>query len=948
MLCYAIGMVAYSLHAATPVMSTDFYHDGDLIGKKAEFGLSDTGLTNQTATTRWWASDAQANYSVIRDYGNSEKRYDGFGETVNPQPSYMMAGFDNFGYLPFSTAVALYRTINVVDESGASKSLTYSNGFDIYFDQLVQFTRREERADQSPAAFLPSEAKFACWLPSDVDRLAITAGFLSWAGAESATNCTVIATNYLTTANVTTGKWYRLTVRTIANARTDGGTVPKVPAAAVYLDGVRVGCDESYAIGDDLGATDDFFQGSPHYLARGLFPSLTVSSGLSTTGVRGLAVVGKGKLDEIGVVNKSNPLLPEGEITEVELQVAIDTNKLAGVSVQVTAKDADDPYNTVETTGQTITSVNVQPGDKIKIAVTAGEGATANSQVTFYGNLTAIKSTDRTQRRYSFTMASSFAIADPVGVRVDAGLANFEVAGKTYESVSEALDAAWGKDGDGPRELALNRDLQLNRSVASDNGQMHVLPVHSLTFDLRGHALRGDNYNLEAAIYTQGRLTIVDSVGGGSISAPGKVIEVASTNTALEVNYDNAALTMGDKDVNGDFTVTGRVVCTKGELTLKGGTYFTPTDLLPRTDFYLERYVAAERFYSSNDLVRCSTPGALWTVVYDGRFRVAFEVPHGTPSPVYTNVNTAAGAYVVAPAIAGNEGYTVTNWYVKGVSPQLDWNLASDAVTNDMTLVGQQRLDSFTITYSKAAEQPAWPTEYTVESAYRELPEPAKIPNYNFVGWRDGNSGHAVAAIGAGARWTDADAPVSGDLALVAEWQPDALRWTNLGAYTSESNGYYNGVWRFTVPAGGDLAAGAEVTIDEIAFAVVNPLTLPKSAPYLAVTPNGASTPVYSAERPVGYDATSGEYAAATNTLANGRTALVYRFTDLTVRVGADNEVQFSSVNSGAVSPVEGFLRLAVKPNADDAVFGNCTAPEEYRIYCPVYEVSGHVKGEVE
>lgn len=943
-LCYVIGMAACSVRAASPVMSMDF-SESALWGKTPQWGLSDFGLDGQV-NTRWWTPTSNGNYSVIRDYTNKEalKKYVRFDDARNPQPDYMQAGEANLGFLPFSTAVTLYRTIKTVENDGTSEQQRYNSGSDIFFDQLVQFERRDERARESIAPFLPESAKFACWLPSDTNVLVVTAGRLA-----HATNSVPYVTNYVTTANVETGRWYRLTVRVLDNAATDGGT-DKVQAMALYLDGARITCGADYAIGDDDAAMEDRFRGNPHYDARALFPSMLVAAAgkMSSSGVYGQALLGQGAIDEIGVMTSGNPLSPVSEAgaEEIDLCVSVEPEKVTNVCVTVTPADGSETFVT-NTTGEATTVVAVKPQETASIAVKTIADATPADKVTYFGNTAALSTIDRNKRAYSFKLAGKFQNPDPLVVRVDVNVANFVVDGETCETAKEAMSRAWGKDGAGSRKFSLRRDLTLDRSAVKDNGQLFVLPEYTnLVFDLCGHWIRGEHFREEAAVYNQGGLTIVDSVGGGGIAAAGKAIEVAKTNVAIKVNYANAALTLGDREISGDFTVTGRVVCANGELVLKGGSYVTPTDLMPTTEFYLSQYVAPERFYASNDLERCSTPGELWTVRYDGRFRVGFEVAHGEVVPAYTNVDVSAGAHLSAPAILNAAGYTVTNWYVKGTAPRLDWNLAADAVTNDMVLVGQQRLDGYTISYSKATMQATWPTEYTVESAYQELPVPEKLANYSFARWRDRTTGHAVAAIGAGAKWADADEPVAGDLDLVAEWQADVLKWTNIGTYSSESNGYYSGTWRFTVPASGTISVGREVVVDEIAFCVVNPLTLPKSAPYLAVTPESGPT-VFSATRPMGYDPASGEYAAATNTLSNGRVRLSYRFSDLTVRADADNVVQFSET-SGSVTPFSGFLRLAVRPTADDLVFGNCLAPEDYQVYCPVYEVYGHVKGDVE
>ena len=932
LMCYAIGMVAFTLNASTPVSvysSIDFSNQS-LWGKTPHYGLDDKGGEGTQEQKFWWCF-GEGNVAIIKDYEGDAERYNRFGAAFggpNPQPSYMKSGRDNSGFVDFLNADPLARTFNPIHPDGASDAVVLPEENGLFVDTLVRFEPCET-ADV-PAADVDGRAKFICWLsaPAGVGEtnLVVTAGRYAADGR-------LTRVNYVVTNQVEAGRWYRLTARAIRNAATNGRG--NAPCFALYLDGLPVSCAEGdYRIGEDRAAMDDLFVGNDLYAARALFPPIRAFD--STPKLAGFAVQGCGGYDEFGVVNEGNPLAYEVET--IDFVVAMSTNAVTNVICTVTAEGADEPYFTTNSTGEAEVAFTVAPGDSVHVEALCGSVYSLATELSLAGNVSAV---DRSRTKgYDVTMISGETFRDDSKLiaRINVGNAYFRVGDAVYESIEDAMDAA-NEQGE---PLVLENDVTLDPNF-SINGQMRVLPTYELALDLHGRKLKGQNFREEATIYDQGRLTVYDSIGGGMIEAEGTAIEIVSTNDAVEANNVYADLMLGSEVVRSaaGFKVRGRVRCTKGVLRLLDGTYLTPWNLEPTNDFYLAGYVAPDKYGSEKVESPESIAGRdcyYWRVVYDGRRTVRFEAEIGACDPAFVHVD--AGGLLTEPAVTNAAGYTVTNWY--DTATGASWDFASDTVQSNLTLRAQQRLDVYTITYD--VPEITEPSSYTVDSLRRELPT-AERDLYTFGGWKDRATGLFVKEVGIGATFVGTETTVTGDLELVAQWIPNTLTWSNTSAGNSESNGTYSGSWSFRIPAGAGLVEGATVVIDEIDFCIVNPHLYPKTSAHLAVTP-AEGVQVISGERIYRMDDSTKEYlVGADEWLANGRAKVGYLFTGLKVKVGAANEVRFTDA---AGESVKGFLRLALKDGRKDALFGNCTEPggdpesEEYGKFCPLYEITAH------
>ncbi len=928
-MCYAVGMVALVANAITPVTSIDF-ENSNLWGKVPRYGLDESGIEGGQGNSYWRYGGAEMNLSFITNYNYGETRYDRFNQLRNPRPSYMHGRSDNNGYVSVRALSPLVRAFNPVSDGGASAALTIPAANDLFIDKLVRFHPSTNSLYSVPLQDIDGKAKFMVWLSSPpgsgVTNLVVTGG--RYTSSRSLYRC-----NYPVTNQVEVGRWYRLTVRAIANAATQRGV--EAPGFVAYLDGVPLSAAAvDYVLGDEPAAIADTFAGNPHYERRSLFPPIcayeTVKPSLSGFGVQGIAAY-----DEFAVVNDGNPFAREAN--ELSVRVVLDPAKVTNVVCAVTAAGATAPYFTTNSVAEAEVVFTVRPGDKVKVTALAGHGFAPAPALALVGNPAAVAS----QSGYEFALTGGLAFADDAELvaRVNVGDSYFRVGDGTYEFFEDALEAANASKS----PLVMEKDVTLDPTT--ENGQLWIRSTHEITLDLHGRRITGEHFQDEAAIYDQGRLTIVDSVGGGAIVAPGNAVEVVADNDALEVKHQTAALTLGSTAIANDFSVRGRVRVSKGTLAICGGTYLTPPSLEPRDTFYLAQHVDQSRFTIVPG--ESETVGSKmcrnWQVTYDGRVLVKFEADSGTVSPASTNLNLDVGRKLVEPKVEAL-GWTITNWCE--VATGRFWNFASDEVTGDMTLRALQKLDSYVIDYDYAVPVTAL-RSYTVERELTALPQVTRY-NYTFGGWRDRNTGRMVAAVGKGACFVGTEIPVSGNLDLEALWLAELISWSNSGV--AESNGTYSGTWQFTIPPRAGLALGDKVAIDEIAFGLVNPLLYPKSAAYLAVTTAAGQT-VVSAPRSDFYDATSGEYLVGAQVLANGRSRLGYAFSDLQVEIGKTNVVFFSTAAGAQAS---GSLRLAYRPGKNDPLFSNCLksgAPEEferYTEYCPIYEVTGHAVEEVQ
>lgn len=923
-MCYALGMVASVLDATAAVSSADFSDQGQW-GKTPEF------MVEGELSTFWNYYGSYGNLSVVTNYAEAESRYTAFASPSNVQPEYMKSGDKNTGLVEFLGLEPLIRSFLTLDKKEGQlrhQAVEIPSDNDLFVDMLVEFVPRFEAADAVPTSDVEGMAKFMCWLSSPAGstetNFIVTAGYY---GADGS----LYRTNYVTSAKVEAGRWYRLTARAIANAASKSGA--RETGFALYLDGEQVVCDAGrYVIGADAKKLKELFDGNEHFERCGLFPPART---VSEPALHGVAVQGCGRFDELGVVNDSNPLIGSEGCEQIDVAVVIDPAVVTNVVCAVFHGDEAEPYFTTNTVGVAQTAFRVWTNDVIRVLGDVRRGHTMLPSLAVAGNAGAVASLDG----YSVTLRPTFTDIGKLVLRINTSAEPFEVNGVTYKTIEAALEAASVLP---EPKVTLFDNVVLDPET--DNGQMRILPKYrNILFDLYGSTIKGVHFQDESTIYVQGQLTIIDSVGGGGIEAPGTVIEVdISTNDAIVLNHAYAALQLGSEEYyDTGFSVSGRVRVARGtKLDIRGGTYLSPSDVADRADrFYLADYVDKARFKCT----RLDETGDHWQVTWDNFWTVRFEVEHGTVVPAVTNV--LKGTRLVRPTVTAAGYVTESDWYDKSTSAQ--WNF-DDVVTGDLVLTARQSFEEYTITYDPSQESA--PKSYTLGSTRRILPVLSRTL-FTFNGWRDAGTGRFVSHVGKDAVFVGTEIPVSGNLNLTAEWSPVGVSWSNAASANSESNGTYAGSWELSIPVGDGIATGSAFVIDEIDFCIVNPNLYPKTSEYLAVKPQGGTT-VVSRPRAYAVDEATGEYlVTAADRLANGRPKVAYVFDGLVVTAGPAHEAFFCTKDGAAVS---GFLRLKYNAEGKSFLLGNCQRAggtpesEEYRKYCPVYELRGHLKGDNE
>jgi len=908
LLCSAVSLLASYVVAGEPP-SIDF-DSTDLWGATPGYPLNEYGQVG--GPTYWfYRGNAAENESLIRGFKTGE---------VRPVSK-------STGFMAVSAATnLLFRSLTALAEEGAEAGPRKSGGLSVsptglFLDMYVKIHATTEWPD--PAEVLASGDKLQmCFYRADMDdgsppALIVSAGSIRADGS-------LCATNFVATNVVSIGSWHRLTARLIANAATVSGVTRA--GMAIYIDGAPVACTPTdyQVIGEGAAAR---FAGNSWFATRSLFPVLQESglrAPLSAQKLYGFGMGGEMQVDEF-VVTETNPLGGES-YDSIELVLSCDDTMLDALAYRRNGS-ADQPL-AKPFDGSRLT---VYPGDEIELVPTPAANVTLDPLRTV-GNELAVESCSGW--KIVFTGGATFVSGDRVTAVMKGHRLSYSVDGQTFETFRAAVDFA--NSNGVSNVISLRGDVRLDASPTSDNGQAWVRPGQDVVIDLCGRTISGDHFRREAAVYSQGALEIIDSVGGGAIAAVGSAIEVVSTNDALDVNYDGASVMLGRETATNLFSVLGRVRVSdeRSRLVVKIGDYLTPRDGTDDTTFYLKPYLSDRATTVRHEV---AGTGVFWRVGFTGNFRVTFEPQHGVAEPPVAYV--PRGATVDAPTLTA-PGYALEGWYEKGGDPSRAWvfGVGGTPVSNDVTLVARQTLETYTIKYDCVL--PVNPTVYTVETDLITLRQPT-TNLFDFVGWQDRATSRFVDAVGAGATFVGTDVPVSGDLDLVAVWAPRTISWKNSTSGLSESNGTYRGSWKLALtPKASGLPAGKAVRIWEIDLCIVNPHLYPKTAPCLAVKTNAADL-VLSQVRTNYLEATTGRYAVGTNLLANGRAKVAYRFDNLVVRVSASNELYFATAEGVRTG---GFLRLGLGEGTD---IGRCTEPggdpesADYRKFCPIYEIYG-------
>lgn len=335
-------------------------------------------------------------------------------------------------------------------------------------------------------------------------NLMVTAGQLDG-------NFTVVKQDFKVSESVEPDKWYRLTIRAIENVTSIPGA--NQPGFAIYLDGVAVACmDDDYQakLFEEFDVAQLSSTAKDLYNNKQLFISAVSSDKNGATALTAVGFDGTGKIDDLTINTVENgPQFAMGtRLFKVEWDNGL-------TNFTIVAKDSYG--NEIENSKTTFPNEGGAAGAK-EFVFAAGAETYVISNLAFASGSTLSEVTatgaeqDSDNGVYSFT---NFEFAPVVKIGVDTILATVEGIPDGFSNFAQAIAAAKG-----------GKTLYLAADVTLDGTSICVGDGEDLEIDLKGHNIlyanaQPDPENFDSPFplfyVTTGKLTILDSVGGGVI-----------------------------------------------------------------------------------------------------------------------------------------------------------------------------------------------------------------------------------------------------------------------------------------------------------------------------------------------------------------------------------------------------------------------------------------------
>lgn len=250
--------------------------------------------------------------------------------------------------------------------------------------------------------------------------------------------------------------------------------------------------------------------------------------------------------------------------------------------------------------------------------------------------------------------------------------AKLEATVTTEAQLKEALAA-------GITDIKLGADITLSGDLC--------ITEQDWNLDLNGHTLSGGQIK-----FSTGKMTVTDSVGGGSV---------------------NNSITLTSATLSGT-VFKGYVNCMMS--TINGGAFYDRVNLMYGSD------VQNGLFYAQDSFGTATTTGKQVVFKLNGSF-LHMQVTTGT---------------VTEPDVA-KTGYTLTGWCRDAECKGEKWGFTQN-VNEDMTLYGKTEVTTYTITYDKGAEDATG----TIANGTKEYGKDFKLnvatytrKGYIQVGWYD-------------------------------------------------------------------------------------------------------------------------------------------------------------------------------------------------------------------
>lgn len=313
LIAIAAAATAIGTYATTAIGGAQFEK-----GDTSPYTWTQTGEEEGVFTDGFWAIPADATTTwTAGDCGFLDA-------TKRP------AGYDELGRQGY---MAIKTTFGnpIAQNTKASGTSMIEGGF--YYDGLVKFTACDETPELTAEAYAGAKIGFFPLLDSDEDG----ADTYLYIWSNGGTNL------WKTTKKIDDTKWYRVTIKMIANANRAGTAQP---AFVVFVDGSAVDCTAAKVAFTEGNLTP---QAKKYWNDGQLFASLDASS----TEVTGVLYDGQGAIDEVGFADEA----PDFAIDDKFMTVS------AGENITEFAVDGQ-----TWTTGADPLDVNITGKDSITIS----------------------------------------------------------------------------------------------------------------------------------------------------------------------------------------------------------------------------------------------------------------------------------------------------------------------------------------------------------------------------------------------------------------------------------------------------------------------------------------------------------------------------------------------------------------------------------------------------
>lgn len=303
----------------------------------------------------------------------------------------------------------------------------------------------------------------------------------------------------IATTNIDSDAWHEILIRTIPDIRQGARAL----GFAIWIDGRAAVVDGDYPVANGIDQSAFSDEAKLLLSQRRLFPSLTVPGANRSVALGGVAFTGVSVIDDIGV-SKTAPgewaeplrvftLRWDAGVTAVKCRIG------SGDEIEVPSGEIYRRYAVFEI-----------PRDETAIDVTATYDTAGDYSQGFWGADGACSVVTNAGPSYSFLCDASTAPGTGYvrSFRREIGLGGGVGSFATFADAKEQAIAQGVV-------LVLNEDFAAAMD-SRDLGEIIVNKGETLTIDLKGHSIY-NTVGMYPTIENFGRLTIIDSVGGGKV-----------------------------------------------------------------------------------------------------------------------------------------------------------------------------------------------------------------------------------------------------------------------------------------------------------------------------------------------------------------------------------------------------------------------------------------------